>query len=153
MGVSNIEIVCTACGAEALLRREPVYDGFRKTGETLACSACGHVYPDASAVTFKVAGGPAVFADTDRPAEVRIFSGDEAGRNCRHCVHYTVNPFTQRCSLQRREVQATDCCARFEAADTGDNAGTLKTLLGKTGQTAPPHKLATARETDYLTSV
>jgi hypothetical protein len=133
MPASRVEIVCSACSEEALLRREPVYDGFRKTGETLTCSTCGHVYADESTVPFKAARDPAVFTDADRSAEVSIFSSDETGRNCRHCAHYVVNPFTQRCSLHQREVQAMDCCARFAAAtEDAGGGGALHGLLKKT---------------------
>ncbi len=31
---------------------------------------------------------------------------------CRHCYHYIVNPFTQWCSFQKREVEATDSCKK-----------------------------------------
>jgi hypothetical protein len=110
MGASTIEIVCTACGSEALLRREPVYEGFRKTGETLRCAACGHVYATEAEVPFKAGSTVSVFSEADRPATVRIFHGGEGDRNCRHCAHYVVNPFTQRCGLHHREVQATDYC-------------------------------------------
>ena len=43
-----------------------------------------------------------------------IFASDEMGKNCRHCKHYVVNPFIQRCGLSHREVQATDLCERFD---------------------------------------
>jgi hypothetical protein len=109
-----LEIVCSACGAEAFLRREPVYEGFRKTGERLSCSQCGHEYAGEQDVPFKARRAPSVFSEDDKPKTVDLFQSDEKGRNCRHCVHYVVNPFIQRCALCHREVQATDVCERFE---------------------------------------
>ena len=111
----SIEILCPACAAEALLRREPKYDGFKKTGERLFCAACGHEFASEQDVPFKQKKKPSVFADADRPRKVNIFRSDEKDRNCRHCKHYVVNPFIQRCALHHREVQATDLCADFDA--------------------------------------
>lgn len=106
---------CPACGREVLLIRRPVYEGFRKTGESLVCSACGHVFgadeqPEATGPV-----RPKVFADTDRSRDPDPFARDERGRLCRYCRHYTVNPFRQWCGLHRREVEATDQCPQFEA--------------------------------------
>ncbi len=110
---SKLEIVCGACGAEALLRREAVYEGFRKTGERLICSACGHVYDSEEEVPFKHGEKPRVFTEADRSAEVKIFAPEEHARNCRYCKNYVVNPFTQWCSLHKRDVEATDVCDKF----------------------------------------
>lgn len=134
MSASSIEILCRACGAETLLRREPIYDGFKKVGETLLCSACGHVYETEADVPFKAGSVPSIFSEADKPKTVRVFRSDEANRNCRHCAHYVVNPFTQRCGLHHREVQAADCCDDFEAKsdNTGDD-DPLDALLKKKG--------------------
>lgn len=111
--MSSLEIVCTHCGAESLLRREPVYEGFKKTGERLLCAACGHAFENEESVPFKQARRPVVFTDSDRPAQVEVFAEDEKRRACRYCKHYVVNPFTQWCGLHRKEVAATDACDRF----------------------------------------
>jgi predicted RNA-binding Zn-ribbon protein involved in translation (DUF1610 family) len=118
-----LEIRCPACGGETLLRREPVYDGFRKTGEKLSCSECGHVFPDETQVPFIGIARPKVFSEGDRPAAVRVFDEAEQRRCCRHCRHYVVNPFLQRCGLHHREVEATDLCDDFSAPtrDDGEN--------------------------------
>jgi hypothetical protein len=110
---AKLEIVCTACGAEALLRREAVYEGFRKTGERLLCSACGYAYACEEAVPFKDRPVVKVFTEADRLAPVVVFDDDEKTRNCRHCVHYVVNPFTEWCGRHRRETAATEVCAQF----------------------------------------
>ena len=110
-----VEIVCTVCGADTLLRREPVYDGFKKIGEELLCAACGHAFESEETVPFKQRSqGPSIFSDADRPRNVDVFAGDEKGRLCRYCKNYVVNPFTQRCSLHNRVVEATDTCPDFE---------------------------------------
>ncbi len=134
MGFANVEIVCTACGEESLLKREPVYEGFKKTGEALSCSACGHPYADESEVPFKEKKRLSIFADDDVPQKVNIFGDDdrsekidvfadeERQKNCRHCEHYVVNPFTQRCGLHDREVQATDFCPDFKKEEKDGGA-------------------------------
>ena len=110
---SSVEIVCRACGKDTLIRREPVFDGLKKTGDRLLCASCGHVYGDEADVPFKTARRSAVFSEAERPRRVDVFRDDEKGRTCRHCKHYLVNPFTQRCGMHFKEVQATDSCSDF----------------------------------------
>ena len=95
----SVTIICSNCGADALLRREPIYDGFKKTGEKLTCSACGHLYASEDEVPFKKNKGPKVFNESDLSKPLNVFNDDERGKNCRYCVHYIVNPFTQKCGL------------------------------------------------------
>ena len=113
-----VEIVCTECGAEAFLTREPLYEGFQKVGETLGCSACGHVFAAESDVPFKEKeAAPTVFTEADRSETVQVFAEDERGCLCRHCAEYVVNPFMQYCSLRKKEVEATDSCAEFTSSE------------------------------------
>ncbi len=109
-----LEIICTACGMETLLKREPVYDGFTKTGEALTCVSCGHVYSSEADVPFKTERKVEVFTNDDRPDKVEVFNDDEKQRVCRYCRHYVVNPFAQRCDLHGKFVEATDYCDDFE---------------------------------------
>lgn len=106
-------IQCPACHKESFLRREPVYEGFQKTGETLSCVSCGHRFASEKDVPFIKREKPKIFSDADRSARIEIFTSDEKGRNCRHCKHYVKNPFVQRCGLHQMEVAASDCCADF----------------------------------------
>ena len=123
-----LEILCSACGADTLLRREPRYEGFRKTGERLLCSACGHEYASEEDVPFKQESTAAIFGEEDRPKAVRVFADEERGKNCRYCRHYVVNPFTQRCGLHDKEVQATDFCENFDPKPPAkDESGGSKT--------------------------
>jgi hypothetical protein len=113
MGTSSLQIDYTACGEETLVRREPIYEGFSKVGEQFVCTGCGHVYADEADVPFRDISGPSIFTAADRSKKIKIFHSDEANRNCRHCRHYLVNPFVQKCGLHGREVQATDLCDDF----------------------------------------
>jgi hypothetical protein len=110
----GIEIICSACGAEALLLRAPRFEGLRKTGEILTCAACGHEYASEADVPFKARPAVKVFTEADRSAPVKVFRAGEAERLCRHCVHYVVNPFMQWCGVHKKEVEATDTCDRFQ---------------------------------------
>jgi predicted RNA-binding Zn-ribbon protein involved in translation (DUF1610 family) len=114
MSKARVEIHCPACGNEALLIREPVYQGFTRTGETLRCSACGHVFPNEAAVPFKHTTSKPLFSKAELPTAPQVFEADENKRLCRYCAHYIVNPFTQWCSVHKKEVAATDTCNRFE---------------------------------------
>jgi hypothetical protein len=114
MAAKLVEIICTACGADTLIKREPTYEGFKKTGERFLCSACGHEYASEADVPFKQQKKVALFTEADKIKKVDVFQADEKGRICRYCAHYTVNPFTQRCGLNNRIVQATDTCGKFE---------------------------------------
>ena len=121
--MSAVEIICRNCGADALLHREAVYDGFTKVGEKLTCSACGHEYAGEADVPFKSKkADPVVFTEADRSKQVEVFADAENRRLCRYCAHYIVNPFTQFCAIHKKEVQATDSCERFEEArENGSN--------------------------------
>lgn len=115
-----VEIICTNCGAESLLRREAIYDGFAKTGEKLTCSSCGHEYASEAEVPFKQQkAAPKIFTDADHSAKIEVFDEKENQRLCRYCANYIVNPFTQYCALHKKEVQATDTCEEF--SECGDN--------------------------------
>lgn len=112
--MAGLEIICSECGADALIKREPIYDGFKKIGEELSCSACGHKFLSETDVPFKEARKPSVFDESDKAKVIDVFADEERGRNCRYCQNYLVNPFTQRCSLHFKEVKATDFCDDFE---------------------------------------
>ncbi len=107
------EILCPACGKEALLLRQPRYEGFSKVGETLSCAACGHVFESEAEVPFKQRAKVNVFTDADRSKDVKVFGEGENKRLCRYCAYYVVNPFMQWCALHKKEVQATDTCPQF----------------------------------------
>ncbi len=112
--MASVEIICGFCGQESLLKRMPKFDGFKKVGETLTCAACGHEYDDEAEVPFKQRQKPKVFDESDASRPVKVFDESEAERLCRHCKHYVVNPFVQRCSKHGKVVEATDTCRAFE---------------------------------------
>lgn len=115
MNPKSVEINCPACGRDALLMRQPKYDGFKRVGDTLTCAACGHVFASEEEVPFEGQRVVKVFSEADRSKEYKIFDQDEKGRICRYCMNYIVNPFTQYCSHHKKEVEATDTCPAFAA--------------------------------------
>ena len=122
---ASLEIRCKACNRLTLARAEPVYEDFKKVAETFVCTACGHRYPSREKTPFVDAEGrPRVFSEADKPETVSVFKSDERRRSCAWCRLFIVNPFSQRCGLSNREVQATDVCARFTAKpDPSTDAG------------------------------
>lgn len=104
---------CPKCKCETLLSRKPKYDGFKKIGETASCLLCGHVFEAGAKAKHHAPKKPALFKGEDKPVTPKIFKGDENARMCRYCAEYVVNPFTQRCNIHQRDVQATDTCDRF----------------------------------------
>lgn len=112
--MQSVEIICSSCGEEAFLKREPVYEGFKKTGEALSCSSCGFIFASEAEVPFKAAvAAPRIFTEADRSEKVKVFDEGENRTFCRYCANYVVNPFMQFCSHHKKEVQATDTCAQF----------------------------------------
>jgi len=121
--MSAVEIICRNCGADTLLKREAIYDGFIKTGEKLTCSSCGVEYASEADVPFKAdTAEPEIFTEADRSAKIEVFDESENKRLCRYCASYIVNPFTQFCAVHKKEVQATDTCDQFEQAKENDDA-------------------------------
>lgn len=117
-----VEIICRNCGEDTLLKREAVYDGFAKIGEKRTCSSCGYVYDSEADIPFKAkCEEPKIFTDADRSARVEVFDEDENAQLCRYCANYIVNPFTQFCSVHKKEVQATDSCGQFAKAEQKDD--------------------------------
>ncbi|WFB34949.1 hypothetical protein P3T73_12345 [Kiritimatiellota bacterium B12222] len=108
---------CEHCGEETLMLSEAIYDGFKKVGETQRCSACGK-----SSASQSLRSAPkkdplaALFGEDAVPENVTIFDvEEETACMCRKCMHYVLHPFTQRCGLHDREVQAIDSCDDFVA--------------------------------------
>ena len=112
-----IEINCPHCGAEAFLKREPLYNGLTKTGDELSCSACGFIFETEDDVPYKEReNAPAIFTEADRSQKPDIFKEGENKNICRYCADYVVNPFMQYCSHHKKEIQSTDTCSDFKTS-------------------------------------
>jgi hypothetical protein len=112
----ELEIICSTCGKETFVKKEPIYDGFKRVGEKFKCVSCGHVFEDKTQIPFKKKEGEQkIFKkEQDIPKPPKIFTGTENARLCRYCKHYVVNPFVQRCGLLQKEIEATDTCDKFK---------------------------------------
>lgn len=115
MSQAEGRVVCSACGEESFLKRVTKYDGFRKVGDVLKCSSCGHEFASDDEAPAARKARPAIFDEDDAPRTIRVFRDDEKGRLCRYCRHFIVNPFTQRCGRHQKVVEATDVCGDFES--------------------------------------
>ncbi|MCK5850019.1 MAG: hypothetical protein KAH23_03820 [Kiritimatiellae bacterium] len=121
MSAESLEIVCTECGEDTFVRREPVYEGFKKVGETFICTSCGRKFNDIDSVPFKEKKISTILTDADKSPQIQIFDENERRKNCRYCEHYLANPFTQRCGLRDKPVEATDICFDFKTKTTPDS--------------------------------
>lgn len=108
------ELFCPVCAKNTLVIREPVYDGFTRTGERMKCATCGHAFAAPETTPASTPKVPAIFSEDDLPAPIELFSEGENRVMCRYCKNYLVNPFKQWCGLHAKEVEATDTCAQFE---------------------------------------
>ena len=128
------EIYCPVCGKETLVIRRPAFEGLKKVGEKLVCSACGTEFKEDEEIAF---------VEREEP---KVFSEEDGLRLCSHCRHYVVNPFTQRCMLHRKEVEATDTCQDFSLRkekrkeEKGKDSDALKKLLGEGEDSTPPEE-------------
>ncbi len=109
----KVEFLCPACQKESILKREPVYEGFRRIGEKLSCLLCRHVFADEAEIPFQPKASNQLFDESDKSKPTGIFSFGEADQICRHCIDYVVNPFIQRCGRTQKIVEATDSCDFF----------------------------------------
>ena len=124
--MSVVEIVCRNCGADTLLNREAIYEGFSKSGEKLICSTCGFEYASEEEVPFKSKKvDPVIFTEADQTAKVEVFDEEENKSICRYCANYIINPFTQFCAIHKKEVQATDTCGQFAQSEEKDDSGSV----------------------------
>ena len=114
----QMEIRCSGCGEVALVRPEPIYEGFAKTGEAYICTSCGKRYASAEETPFADAPQtPQVFTDADREVAPQLFDASERQHCCGWCRHLVLNPFGQRCGVTNRFTEATDVCGDFEKKD------------------------------------
>ena len=110
---SRLELNCPGCGEITFLRRDPVYEGFIKTGESLSCSSCGKKFELEESIPFKKDTSRTIFAIEDRQDSKQLFDQSEKQCVCRYCINYIINPFTQWCNIKKKEVEATDTCENF----------------------------------------
>lgn len=95
--------------------KEAVYQGFKKTGETLRCSLCGKVSAATASMEAKADPLAALFGEDAQPEALSLFDVEaETAKLCRKCSYYVIHPFTQRCGLHDKEVSATDSCPDFK---------------------------------------
>jgi hypothetical protein len=99
MSSRSKKIFCPSCRQESAVKVVKKYDGFTLVSEIDTCAFCGYEFNEEPEVI------------RDRPPG--WVNDRELKKLCRHCRHYVINPFVQKCVLHQREVEATDTCGDF----------------------------------------
>ncbi|MDP8219066.1 MAG: hypothetical protein P9M03_10110 [Candidatus Theseobacter exili] len=101
MNDAGKRILCPSCERESVLHVKKIYDGFTPVGIERVCGFCSHVFGDEDSIPeVRKAPNP-----MERKGERKV---------CELCSHYVVNPWTQKCTLHKKEVTSLDCCDDFE---------------------------------------
>ena len=109
------EIHCPHCDKSGFVISKAVYEGFKKVGDALHCSLCGHLFGEDEEIPYVEVESdlPDLFGDVEKEELPDLLGDSSELRFCSYCEEYIVNPFTQRCVRHKREVQATDTCPDF----------------------------------------
>ena len=93
-------ILCPHCSQEAPVKTKKIYQGLKYIGNQYTCGFCQYE-----------------FSENEIPwAEektLNVIDTTDTGHICQYCKHYIINPFTQRCLIHQKDVNATDSCAQF----------------------------------------
>ncbi len=108
--------------AESLLKREPVYEGFRRARVKLSCLSCGHVFGSEAEVPFKQKHAPSVFSREDAAAPVKIFQG-EGGPPLPPLRGLRGQSLCPALRPAGKIVEATDSCEFFQRLQPADESG------------------------------
>ncbi|MFC1643618.1 hypothetical protein ACFL1F_00880 [Chlamydiota bacterium] len=94
------KIICPKCNQETFIKKEKVYQGFTPIGDRNICAFCNEEI-DEDKVKIK------------KDDKLEIFDEEKEKKVCRLCRHYVVNPWTQKCVLHKKYVEALDSCGDF----------------------------------------
>ena len=114
------EVKCPVCHKEVIAVKKAKIENWQKTGEYLACSACGAelqmLQPSrdtAEAEKNKNISQLANFLNTEPETTVRITADEDETHFCRDCKYYVKHPFLSRCELHKKEVTPMGDCKDF----------------------------------------
>jgi formate dehydrogenase maturation protein FdhE len=114
------EVKCPVCGKEAFAVKKAKIENWQKTGEYLACSACGaelqilkEERDNQEEESSKNLSKLADFLNTEPEKSVRLKAEEDETRFCRDCRYYVKHPFLSRCELHKKEVGPMDDCSDF----------------------------------------
>ena len=92
--------ICPACKEKSFIEMRKEYDGFTVAAEKQVCALCGYEFKKEEQIEYV--------------KEKQLFNDDEKeNKFCRDCRYYVVHPWTQKCTLTKKEVTALDTCPRF----------------------------------------
>jgi protein-arginine kinase activator protein McsA len=114
------EVKCPMCNKETFAVKKAKIENWKKTGEYLACSACGVELQDlkeedkeSDKESDKHLSKLADFLDTEPEKKVRLTADEAETHFCRDCKYYVKHPFLSRCELHKKEVTPMDDCSDF----------------------------------------
>ncbi|MFC1668163.1 hypothetical protein ACFL1T_02115 [Chlamydiota bacterium] len=102
------KIVCQKCNQESFVKVEKVYENFVLVGEKKICAFCGEEVIEDDVIKIE--------KDTKN-----LFEQEKEKKICRDCVHYVINPWTQKCVLKKTYVDALDSCNQFRKRALQEN--------------------------------
>ena len=118
------KIKCPHCGEMTFLREKKIFgDAFAVREIKYFCMFCGgEAEPprgekgsgksEAALDKFsKMLGGE------EKVKKFSLGFADGESRFCLHCVNYIKHPFTSRCGLTLKEIEATDRCENFRTKE------------------------------------
>lgn len=93
-------IKCPACKERSFINIKKEFSGFKVVTEKKTCALCGYEFkPD---------------EEPEYIEEKPLFKDEgEEKKLCRDCQYYVVHPWTQKCTLHKKEVTALDSCPDF----------------------------------------
>ena len=117
------KITCPHCGEKSFVREKRSFNDDLTRGEAqFFCALCGQQLipekeaPQASEKETRLDRLSQLLGG-EKIRKVTLAPDEEDGHFCLHCTHFLTNPFVCRCGLTFKEIEATDSCSDFEAAD------------------------------------
>ncbi len=110
---------CPHCGKDCFLVKKTLMDGWKKTGDILACSCCSEKIADMEDEKAKSVDTSRKFSALEnllsekKKEGPKIESSDDEKHFCRDCMHFVSHPFLSRCELHKKNVEPMEDCPSF----------------------------------------
>ncbi len=116
------EIRCPHCGKDSFLVKKSIMDGWKKTGEILACSSCTATIHQCEPETGNSKGDHIKkekskllgLLGAEEVKKITIESSDDERRFCKDCRNFISHPFLSRCGLHSKSVEPMEDCPDFK---------------------------------------
>ena len=114
------ELACPHCGQNTFVIKKSVMDGWTKSGDMYACSACDAKIADAdedkelaNKTTSNASTALLNFLDLEKKEKKELSATEDEGHFCRDCGHLISHPFLTRCILHKKDVNPMNDCSDF----------------------------------------